>query len=132
MENAARVMNVAAVRKLCELWPEMNREEYHDVLTTDALYINMPRLEQRRVGPDAAFEALEPWRARCRIGLEILHIQGDESVVMCERLERFESRADDRVIELYVTGVFEMTDGKIAKWRDYYEGSHAPSALFQG
>lgn len=109
----------------------MSRDAYHRSLAPDCVYVNMPRLQQPRIGPDAAFEALEPWRTRCRVGLEVLHIGGDETVVFCERLERFEFIDDGRVVELYVTGVFEFRAGRIVAWRDYFESAHAPSAALK-
>lgn len=118
------------VRRLCAHWHEMTRAEYGECLAADSLYFNVPRPEARRFGPDAAFEALERWRDKCRIDMTVLNLLGDGSVVFCERLERFENLADGRVIELYVTGVFEMAGDKIAVWRDYYDAGQAPSVLF--
>jgi limonene-1,2-epoxide hydrolase len=40
-------------------------------------------------------------------------------VVVTERTDRF--RFKDRWVDLPVAGVFELRDGKIALWRDYFD-----------
>jgi limonene-1,2-epoxide hydrolase len=47
-------------------------------------------------------------------------------VVFLERLDRH--RLQDKWVELPVTGVFEVHDGLITYWRDYYD---APTILSQ-
>jgi limonene-1,2-epoxide hydrolase len=43
---------------------------------------------------------------------------------MSERLETFARASDGKVmLELPVTGVFVMRDGKIAEWRDYFDSA---------
>jgi limonene-1,2-epoxide hydrolase len=41
------------------------------------------------------------------------------SVVFTERVDRFETEAGH--VDMPVVGVFEMADGKIAAWRDYFD-----------
>lgn len=126
----AETPSLAAVRRLCAHWHEMTRADYAECLAPESVYFNVPKPEARRIGPDAAFDALERWRGKCRIDMEVLNILGDGSLVFCERLERFENLADGRVIDLYVTGVFETDGEKILVWRDYYDAGQAPSVLF--
>jgi len=40
-------------------------------------------------------------------------------VVFTERVDRFQM--GDKKVELPVAGVFEVRDGKIAAWRDYFD-----------
>ena len=40
--------------------------------------------------------------------------------VLTERVDRFEMK-DGKIIELPVMGTFELRDGKIARWRDYFD-----------
>ena len=51
-------------------------------------------------------------------------------VVFLERLDRH--RLADKWVELPVTGVFEVRDGQIVRWRDYFDTMtilpHWPSA----
>jgi len=44
--------------------------------------------------------------------------------VIAERLDR--TQAGDKAVDLPCTGVFELEDGKIKVWRDYFDlGSYA-------
>jgi limonene-1,2-epoxide hydrolase len=50
---------------------------------------------------------------------ELLNIVGDGDVVIAERLDR--TAAGDKQVDLPCTGVFEMENGKIKVWRDYFD-----------
>ncbi len=52
-------------------------------------------------------------------GWEIVHQISNGDVVMNERIDRF--TANGKAIALPVVGVFELRDGKIAAWRDYFD-----------
>ena len=41
------------------------------------------------------------------------------SIVFNERLDRFQ--IGDKLIEIPLAGVFEVTDGKLTLWRDYFD-----------
>ena len=51
----------------------------------------------------------------------------DEGTVFTERVDRF--RRGDTWIELPVNGVFEVRDGRIALWRDYFDLASFTSQL---
>jgi len=51
----------------------------------------------------------------------------DHGVVMNERTDRFEM--DDRWIELDIAGLFVVSNGKIALWRDYFDRESFTKAL---
>jgi limonene-1,2-epoxide hydrolase len=51
----------------------------------------------------------------------ILREVASGSLVMLERLDRH--RLADKWVELPVTGVFEVADGKITYWRDYFDAA---------
>lgn len=58
--------------------------------------------------------------------MEVRHLDGSDSVVFSERVEHFTPRspaeADTKEpFALPVTGVFELTDGKVSAWRDYFD-----------
>ena len=120
------------VREVCERWPEMTRDEMRRVLAPDCVYVNMPMPHLRCVGPDQAYDFLSAFGARWRISVEIPHMRGDDEAVLVERAERFESRSGDgRVVELLSMGIFELRDGQITHWRDYFD-SRATQALVGG
>ena len=50
---------------------------------------------------------------------EILTIAETGNVVLAERVDR--TRMGDKSVELPCTGIFEIREGKIAVWRDYFD-----------
>lgn len=123
IDQAADVQSaIATVRRLCTEWPTLSRDDLHGMLTPDCLYINMPMRQGRRIGPDQTYDLLAAFVGGWTIEMQVLHIQGDASVVLTERLETFKSKATPgKVVELHVMGAFEIRDGRIAHWRDYFD-----------
>ena len=114
-----------AVRKICEHWPTMSVDELREVMAADCDYRNVPIDGDRHVGPDAAHAVLSSVGAAWDVELEVVHLVGDDRVVMAERTEHFTRRDGTREpFVLPVVGVFELRDGKVAAWRDYFERSH--------
>ena len=86
--------------------------------TSDAVYHNIPM--QPVKGRDAIRQVLTGLTSRLQSkGWEVRHQAVDGNVVLNERVDRFGH--GDKVIELRVMGVFEVRDGKIAAWRDYFD-----------
>jgi limonene-1,2-epoxide hydrolase len=84
----------------------------------DIEYHNIPMDKVNGVG--AVREFLEGFLAGSE-GLEwVIHHQlADGDLVMNERTDKF--KMNGRWLELPVVGVFELKDGKIASWRDYFD-----------
>ena len=117
---------IALVRKLCTEWPSLSREDLHLMLAPDCLYINMPMPQGRCIGPDQTYDLLAAFVGGWSIEMQVLHIQGDAVTVLTERLETFRSKATPgKVVELHVMGAFEIKDGKIAHWRDYFDSKES-------
>ena len=53
------------------------------------------------------------------IDFQIRHLVADGDVVLTERVDVFDT--GDKTISLPVMGTFELRDGKIAAWRDYFD-----------
>jgi limonene-1,2-epoxide hydrolase len=88
------------------------------LVTDDVSYENMPM--QPIVGPDAMAATLEMFLAPAsEVEWPILRQFEVGNVVVNERLDRF--RIGDGWLELPIAGVFEVTDGKISLWRDYFD-----------
>ena len=114
-----------AVRMICEHWATMSLETFREVMTEDCDYRNMPIEGDRHIGPDDAHAVLSTMSAKWDIGLEVVNLVGDDRVVMTERSEHFVRKDGSRdPFVLPVMGVFELRDGKVAAWRDYFERSH--------
>jgi limonene-1,2-epoxide hydrolase len=117
---------IAMVSRLCTEWPLLTREDFHKMLTPDCQYVNMPVPEKKCVGPDQAYALIAAFVSAWKMNLRMLNITGDSKVVLTERLERFESKVTaGKTAELHVMGAFELKDGKIAAWRDYFDSKES-------
>jgi limonene-1,2-epoxide hydrolase len=58
---------------------------------------------------------------------DTLRIVADGSIVMTERVDHFV--IGDRDIALPVMGTFEVNDGKITAWRDYFDMNQFTSQM---
>jgi len=84
----------------------------------DAVYHNMPI--QPVQGKDAIKGLIEQFMAPFeRAEFEITHIVANGDVVLTERVDRF--FGSGKTVELPLMGIFEIKDGKIAAWRDYFD-----------
>lgn len=88
------------------------------LLTEDVEYQNMmlPPVH----GRDQVRETLEGLLALCTDSEWIVHRElADGDLVMNERTDRF--KIGDTWTDLPVMGMFELRDGQIALWRDYFD-----------
>lgn len=85
--------------------------------TEDAVYHNMPM--EPAVGIEAVGEALKGVSQMTSRGWEVVHQAANGDVVLNERVDRF--LMGDKEVAVLVCGVFELRDGKIARWRDYFD-----------
>ena len=114
-----------AVRTICEHWATMSLEDFREVMTEDCDYRNVPIEGDRHIGPDAAHAVLRTMGVKWDVELTVVNLVGDDRVVMTERSEHFTRKDGSRApFELPVMGVFELRDGRVAAWRDYFERSH--------
>lgn len=106
---------------------DMERLDYDSALTLvseDCDYLNPPPLPPVK-GPAGIRAVLEPFFAPTLSNeFRILRAAADGPVVFMERLDIH--HLTGRTVELPVTGVFQVKDGKIVYWRDYFD---APSIL---
>jgi len=106
------------VRAFCAAWQRRDIDELLDFFTDDAVYHNMP------VDPVRGREAIRGVFGMfvvpaTSIEFEIRHLASAGSVVHTERVDRFV--IGGREVALPVAGVFEVRDGRIAAWRDYFD-----------
>ena len=85
--------------------------------TDDAVYHNMPM--DPAEGLDAVKAALAGVSQMTSRGWEVVHQASNGDIVLNERIDRFEMGGTS--VEVLVCGVFEIRDGKIARWRDYFD-----------
>ena len=107
------------VTEFCKKWASPDPDELAGYFTEDAVYHNIPMeaVQGREAikvfiaGFTAAFDGID---------FQIHRQVSDGNVVMNERTDTMR-RKDGGEIPLPVMGVFEVVDGKIAKWRDYFD-----------
>ncbi len=108
----------AVVTALCAEWRTGTPESIAEFFTDDAVYHNIPM--DPFVGKPAILEFLRGFIGSFGgIDFDIHHQAVTGNVVLNERTDRF--TIGDKHIELPVTGVFEVRDGRIAAWRDYFD-----------
>lgn len=118
------------VRDFCNLFGAgASVDEIVGRFTPDAVYHNMPI--DPVVGHDGIRGMLAMFLAPgASIEFRIVHIVAEGDVVLTERVDVF--RMGDTTIELPVMGTFEVRDGLIAAWRDYFDLNQYMSQLPQG
>ena len=111
--------NLETVRRFCDAFSRRNPDEILGFFTEDAVYHNMPMPPvQGKAGIKTVLDMfLKPAQSVEFIVLKIA--EGEDGAVLTERLDKF--ALGGKNIELPVMGVFELTDGKIAAWRDYFD-----------
>ncbi|HEV8297129.1 MAG TPA: limonene-1,2-epoxide hydrolase family protein [Acidimicrobiales bacterium] len=106
------------VAQFCSAWTRMDAEELAGYFTDDAVYHNIPM--EPAVGKPAIRQFLDGMNGMISaIRFEVHRQIADGSVVMNERTDHI--TMGDRAVALPVVGVFEIRDGKIAAWRDYFD-----------
>ncbi len=106
------------VRRFCAAWGDGDLDALMAYFTDDAVYHNIP------IDPVTGKEAIQATIAGFTQGVEkiefVVHnLAADGNVVLTERVDVFHLPA--KKIELPVMGTFEVRDGKIAAWRDYFD-----------
>lgn len=111
------------VAEFCAKWANPDPDELAGYFTEEAVYHNIPM--DPVVGRAAIREFIAGFTADFD-GIDFLvHRQvsvggADSGVVMNERTDVMRRRDGDE-LPLPVMGVFEIVDGKIAAWRDYFD-----------
>jgi limonene-1,2-epoxide hydrolase len=106
------------IREFIEACVRADAEEFMGYFTEDAVWWNAPWKEIR--GRTAIGEALRKGSQRMKaLPWEIRHILADGDLVMVERVDNFEIRG--KRISVPCMSIFELRDGQIAAWRDYWD-----------
>ena len=122
---------IEVVRRFCAAWSDgMEANDLAAFFTDDAVYQNIPLAPVTgranianniatfiRPGPPG-IEGIE---------YRVINIAADGPVVMTERVDVF--KLPDKSFELQVMGTFEVRDGKINAWRDYFDQNQFTSRM---
>ena len=106
------------VRDFCDAFDGRDAESLRPYFTDDVVYHNIPL--DPAVGIDATLAFIEGFFGMCDgMTIENLHVAVRGNVVLTERVDTF--TVGELVAPLQVMGTFEVRDGKISAWRDYFD-----------
>jgi limonene-1,2-epoxide hydrolase len=110
--------NEKIIREFIAAWSRLDADELSSYFAEDGIYHNMPTapVEGRENVRGMISAFIEPWTAT---QWDILNLVCAGDVVIAERLDR--TQAGDKAVDLPCTGVFELENGKIKVWRDYFD-----------
>ena len=109
---------IDVVRAFCAAWERGDVDAIVEYFTDDAVYHNIP--VDPVEGRDAIRSMISMFTTGVnRIEFRVRNIVADGNVVLTERVDVFE--LPQKTIELPVMGTFEVRNGKVAAWRDYFD-----------
>ena len=110
--------SIKFIRRFIDACVRAEPDEFASYFTEDAIWWNSPW--QPVKGRTAIRDTLRRGAERMpALQWEILHIIALGDVVMTERVDHFLFK--DAWIKVPCMGIFELHDGKIAAWRDYWD-----------
>lgn len=119
----------ATVREFCELVSTKDLEKLRPLLTEDVVYHNIPM--EPSEGIEATLEALSTFFGMFKsMEFQILNIASAGEVVLTERIDVLST--DAASAPLPVMGTFEVRDGRISAWRDYFDMAQVGKLLGAG
>jgi limonene-1,2-epoxide hydrolase len=114
---------IEVVRRFCTAWSDnIGAVELAAFFTDDAVYHNIPLApvygRQAIASNIASF--IRPGAPGIEaIQFQIINIASNGPIVMTERVDVF--KVPNRSFDIQVMGTFEVHDGKIRAWRDYFD-----------
>jgi limonene-1,2-epoxide hydrolase len=99
-----------------DAWNRLDEARIHGLMADGIVYHNMPMAPVTGIAAVRAHLAAWPVD-ECEWIVRNIAVRGN--VVLTERIDRFR-RGADRII-VPVMGTFEVADGKITHWRDYFD-----------
>jgi limonene-1,2-epoxide hydrolase len=105
------------VTEFLAAWPRKNVDELMSYFAPDAVYHNIPVPPIE--GADAIRKVFEGFVGAFSIVLDVVNIASNGDLVFTERVDRFVM--GNKKFDLPVNGVFELRNGKIVSFRDYFD-----------
>jgi limonene-1,2-epoxide hydrolase len=109
--------NEQIVRDFLAAWPRKKIDELVNYFTDDAVYHNIPVAPIK--GKAEIRKVFEGFLGAFSIELIVVNAAASGSHVFTERIDRFDMNG--KRFDLPVNGVFELRNGKIAAFRDYFD-----------
>jgi limonene-1,2-epoxide hydrolase len=109
---------IDVVRRFCDAWSRNDLDEIIAFFSDDAVYHNIPL--QPVAGPEQIRATIEGFSGGVeKIEFIVDAIAADGGIVLTERRDVFTFPNGE--ISLPVMGTFEVVEGKITAWRDYFD-----------
>jgi len=117
VSRGSDVDNLRTVETLIAALQEADFDKLDSVLADDVVWTNVGLLTLR--GRERIVKLLRPMQGRLGLEIQVHRVAADGNVVLTER-------TDAMVIgpvrlPFWVCGVFEVHDGRITLWRDYFD-----------
>ncbi|MFV1362783.1 nuclear transport factor 2 family protein [Mycolicibacterium elephantis] len=107
------------VRDFLDAWTTRDLDAICSAFADDAMYHNVP--VDPIVGLGAIREIFQAFlNAFAEAKLDVVTLAAKPGLVLAERVDYF-TLNDGRKVELPVTGVFEVDNGKIKRFSDYFD-----------
>ena len=121
--------NETVIRDFIAAWSRLDADELAGFFTEDGTYHNMP------MGPVSGRDHVKALIAGfikdwTETTWDVLTVVASGDVVIAERLDR--TKVGDKAVDLPCCGVFEMENGKIKAWRDYFDMATYTAPLAEG
>ena len=122
---------IEVVRRFCAAWSEnVGAVDLAAFFSDDAVYHNIPLAPI--IGREAIASTITSFIRPGAPGIEsiefrVLNIAANGPIVMTERVDVF--TLPGKSFELPVMGTFEVKDGKIQAWRDYFDMNQFTSRM---
>lgn len=114
---------------LCDAFGRHDAQALRQFFTDDVVYHNIPM--EPAVGLEATIAAIEGFFGMFdSMVIETTHLAVRDDVVLTERVDTF--TLGELVAPLPVMGTFELRDGRICAWRDYFDLGQVTAMLSGG
>lgn len=112
--------NEKIIREFIAAWSRLDANSLASYFTEDGVYHNMPF--QPVQGKDNLEKFIGDFiGAWTETQWDVITILAAGNVVIAERLDR--TKAGEKSVDLPCVGIFEMENGKIKVWRDYFDSA---------
>lgn len=112
--------NSEIVFEFTTAWSNMDIDKVMSFFAEDAEYANIP-MGPPNVGKEAIRQFIDGFVGTASAIEFIVHhqVEGGDGIVMNERTDKITIGGNQ--VDLPVMGIFELRDGKIRAWRDYFD-----------
>ena len=115
------------VRDFCAAASTRDPAVLRGFLADDVVYHNIPM--EPAEGIDATMAVIDMFLGMCdALEFEVHHVASDGTTVLTERTDIFTIKG--KSAPLPVMGAFQVVDGKITAWRDYFDMAQV-TAMFE-